>query len=400
MTDGVCVLTFSSVAAGAGFAGREALVIAEALARRGRLTKLFCSGFDRTALELTGGRVASPAGVRVLADRALGRLGRYARFPERRLRESLLDGAFEDAVARDGAATYLFMKPAFLRTSRRLKASGRRLVALATTLHPRFNLEAVEEEERRTALRVRSAYTDRRRVRRLSDFYATMDEILVPSRLAQASFAQFGESPPQLRFIGNEMVVDIAKFAPGEQRAREDSFLVLHLSQMTLIKGIGFLLEAWKRLDLPQARLVLAGSMDANVATLVRRAGLKNVEVLGHVVNPAPLFRMADVFVSPSISDSMPGTVFEAMASGVAPIVSDRCGAAESVRHGENGFVYPFDAPDKLAQHIAWCHAHREHVRGLGTRARQSIVERPASRFADTVIDVLEGATPAVADTA
>jgi UDP-glucose:(heptosyl)LPS alpha-1,3-glucosyltransferase len=59
-----------------------------------------------------------------------------------------------------------------------------------------------------------------------------------------------------------------------------------------------------------------------------------------------PYYAAADCFLLPSRYDPFPNTVLEAMAMGVPAIVSARCGAAEVIEPGVNGWVcQPDDAP-------------------------------------------------------
>jgi glycosyltransferase involved in cell wall biosynthesis len=81
-----------------------------------------------------------------------------------------------------------------------------------------------------------------------------------------------------------------------------------------------------------------------------------NGEVLNlGFVNQAkiPLYYAAmDVFVVTSWIDPHPLVVSEAMVSGTPPILSDRCGNwgyNDTVRHRDNGLVYPCGNPDALA---------------------------------------------------
>jgi UDP-glucose:(heptosyl)LPS alpha-1,3-glucosyltransferase len=59
-----------------------------------------------------------------------------------------------------------------------------------------------------------------------------------------------------------------------------------------------------------------------------------------------PYYAAADCFVLPSRYDPFPNTVLEAMAMGLPAIVSSRCGAAEVIEPGVNGWVCE---PDDVA---------------------------------------------------
>jgi UDP-glucose:(heptosyl)LPS alpha-1,3-glucosyltransferase len=52
-----------------------------------------------------------------------------------------------------------------------------------------------------------------------------------------------------------------------------------------------------------------------------------------------PYYGAADALVLPSLYDAMPSVALEAMACGLPVVTSTKCGAAELIAEGENGFV-------------------------------------------------------------
>ena len=59
-----------------------------------------------------------------------------------------------------------------------------------------------------------------------------------------------------------------------------------------------------------------------------------------------PLYAAADCFILPTRYDPFPNTALEALAMGLPAIVSSRCGAAEVIEPGVNGWVCE---PDDVA---------------------------------------------------
>jgi UDP-glucose:(heptosyl)LPS alpha-1,3-glucosyltransferase len=76
-------------------------------------------------------------------------------------------------------------------------------------------------------------------------------------------------------------------------------------------------------------------------------AGLRDqVRFLGTREDLRPLYAAADCLVLPSRYDPFPNAALEALAMGLPVVVSERSGAAEVVRNGENGWVCkPNDVP-------------------------------------------------------
>jgi UDP-glucose:(heptosyl)LPS alpha-1,3-glucosyltransferase len=76
------------------------------------------------------------------------------------------------------------------------------------------------------------------------------------------------------------------------------------------------------------------------------RAVPDRVKLLGGREDVRPYYAAADCFILPSRYDPFPNTVLEAMAMGLPAIVSTRCGAAEVIEPGVNGWTCePDDVP-------------------------------------------------------
>jgi UDP-glucose:(heptosyl)LPS alpha-1,3-glucosyltransferase len=72
----------------------------------------------------------------------------------------------------------------------------------------------------------------------------------------------------------------------------------------------------------------------------------ERVRFLGGKEDVRPYYAAADGFILPSRYDPFPNTVLEALAMGLPAIVSSRCGAAEVIEPGVNGWIcQPDDAP-------------------------------------------------------
>jgi glycosyltransferase involved in cell wall biosynthesis len=66
------------------------------------------------------------------------------------------------------------------------------------------------------------------------------------------------------------------------------------------------------------------------------------------------VYRAADVFVLPSLSENLPNTIMEAMACGV-PCVGFRVGGIpEEIDHQKNGYVAQYRDAADLARGIRW----------------------------------------------
>lgn len=119
----------------------------------------------------------------------------------------------------------------------------------------------------------------------------------------------------------------------------------LFLGQLEKHKGILLLIEAFRRLakDRPKIRLDVVGAGSATDEAM--RAAGKDIRVAFYGKKSpaqfAAMFSKADYTVVPSLCyENAPTVIVESFAYGTPAVVADIGGAAELVRHGENGLVF------------------------------------------------------------
>lgn len=118
-------------------------------------------------------------------------------------------------------------------------------------------------------------------------------------------------------------------------------------------KGLEAAIDALAAARNPGFRLVVAGRdrEEARYREQARRAGVgARLRFLGGREDVRPLYAAADCFILPTRYDPFPNTALEALAMGLPAIVSSRCGAAEVVEPGRNGWVCEPDDPAGLAR--------------------------------------------------
>jgi glycosyltransferase involved in cell wall biosynthesis len=149
-----------------------------------------------------------------------------------------------------------------------------------------------------------------------------------------------------------------------------DQLLLLQVARNHPHKGHGLLFDALPQVlrNDPRLRVLLVGDGATALPPMDR------VQRLEGVNDPRPYYAAADALVSPSLTESCPTVVLEAMASGLCCIVTDVGDSAQIV--GELGWVSSLDAAD-LARRIGACFALDPGQRkARGEQARARVVER------------------------
>lgn len=177
----------------------------------------------------------------------------------------------------------------------------------------------------------------------------------------------------------------------------EQGPLVVYTGGLLAWKGVDVLVDAARAL--PDVRFLIAGGMDADVARLrARAAGAANVRVDGFQppTRVALYLAAADVGVVPnragpaiSARYTSPLKVFEAMAAGLALVVSDLPSLRDVLRDDEALFVPPED-PGALARALRALLDDDELRAALGRRLGARAADHTWDARAARVLDWMD----------
>ena len=246
------------------------------------------------------------------------------------------------------------------------RRKGARVILDRACPHVDFQQAIVRDEAAKTGAKY-AAEPEWFRQRQLAE-YALADAIVVPSRYSADSF------PAQLR-----SKIIIAPLLPREltrqSAARVDDgiFSLGVLGGNPLRKGYLYLLEAWHRLALPNARLLLRAADFAPYPRLAELAKHPTVERVGYLPRISDFYARCDAFLLPSVDDGFGMALLEAMAHGVPVIATTHTGASELLTDGVDGLVVPPFSADALAEAILRLYASHELRRTLGDAGRATV---------------------------
>jgi glycosyltransferase involved in cell wall biosynthesis len=147
---------------------------------------------------------------------------------------------------------------------------------------------------------------------------------------------------------------------------QEDEIVLLYAGQIEKRKGLNFLVEAFRRVSdkYPHTHLVIAGSSDIWQPTpetqlyeeeIRKKCRRLNVHFLGKLSQREipKVYKSADIFVLPSLSEGFPLSVLEVMASGKPVVATEVGGVPEVVKDGMNGYLVQPGSVSKLADTIS-----------------------------------------------
>jgi glycosyltransferase involved in cell wall biosynthesis len=227
--------------------------------------------------------------------------------------------------------------------------------------------------------------------------YDEAERILVPSEYTRTTF------PEELRSkTVKAPLFGRCRFPEQTHPERHSEFTVGVVGGDPVRKGYLYLLDAWEKLALPQARLLIRTDADlARYPALRERlVRLSNVEIIRYVPDINTFYQRCDVFVLPSVDDGFGMALFEAMANEVPCIATTHCGSSELLTPGRDGIVVPPFNAELLAQALLSLYQQEELRRSLGAAGRataSALGRNDSSPLYDAAIAILLSGPPSQA---
>lgn len=215
---------------------------------------------------------------------------------------------------------------------------------------------------------------------RLRAIHAAADLTLAPSTSTAWDLARHGFDRVALWPRG----VDLDQFHPRRRRTNRfgGRTAVGYVGRLAAEKRVHLLAHAAK---IPDVQLVIAG--DGPRGRQVRRH-LPDAAFLGFLSGAELGATVAslDVFVHTGRDETFCQAVQEALAAGVPVVAPASGGPLDLVRHGENGYLYPPDEPELMANAVAQLVSDPALRAELAARARPSVEHRSWERVGDALI--------------
>jgi glycosyltransferase involved in cell wall biosynthesis len=186
---------------------------------------------------------------------------------------------------------------------------------------------------------------------------------------------------PEKQIVWIKNIIDIPPLPTPRQEGVEGEVPhIVSVGRLAAEKGHQFLIEALHLLntkfDFPDFRATIFGEGELNneLRRLIDNYQLSDrVQLPGFCDDVFSALSCANLFVLPSLHESSPNALIEAMGVGVPCIASAVGGILDLIDDGESGLLIPPAASDALAETIHRVLTNRELAENLGKRARRKI---------------------------
>ena len=187
---------------------------------------------------------------------------------------------------------------------------------------------------------------------------------------------------PDKRILAIRNLLDLPDLPPQPPSDTPPLWHIVSVGRLTAEKGHQYLIEALHLLNTKfnrqdfTATILGDGVLRPDLAQLANRYSLSDrIQMTGFCDDIFSMLSTAHLFVLPSLHESSPNALIEAMGVGLPCIASSVGGVLDLIDHQENGLLIPPRASGALAEAINDILTDQELAVYLGRHARRKIEE-------------------------
>lgn len=160
----------------------------------------------------------------------------------------------------------------------------------------------------------------------------------------------------------------------------QDGFKAIYVGSLVKLKGIRWLVQAWKYVvkEHSNAKLLIIGdgAERKNLESMAEELNIENKIIFYGYQEKETIpywLACADVFVLPSLFEGRPNVLLEAFQSQLPVVASNIPGIRELVQDRVNGFLVPGEKPEALADKILKLFSSGRLRKKIGKAGKESI---------------------------
>ena len=259
-----------------------------------------------------------------------------------------------------------------------------RIVCERGSSHIAHQNQILVDEHDRWSIQYRP--TNPRIIERELQEYEGADRIVVPSSFAARSFLERGFSADKLAIVPFGVNLDVFRPIPKG----DGVFRVLYVGQMSLRKGLPYMLEAVAGLSIPKLEFWLIGSLSSEAETFFKRYE-GSFRYLGMVPRHElyQYYSQASVLVLASLEEGMAMVQAQAMACGLPVISTTNSGGEDLFQDGVEGFIVPIRSPEAIRDKIVYLYEHPDRRQEMAQAAMKCVQGMGGwERYGDQMTDL------------
>jgi len=218
--------------------------------------------------------------------------------------------------------------------------------------------------------------------------YENASMILVPSEYVKKTFDKFNISKTKVLNFG----VNTENFYKDNNIKKSQKYFdILFIGQISLRKGLHYLIEAFHKFKHPNKRLHIVGTHTLDKDFFEDKIKNEKIIYYGHVnhLKLNAMINKSHIFVLPSIEEGFAFVIFQALAAGCPVIVSENTGASEFVIKNKCGFSIPIRDANAISEKLEILDENKNLLEEFSMNAVKSMPEHTWSNYVDKLDDLI-----------
>ena len=205
--------------------------------------------------------------------------------------------------------------------------------------------------------------------------------VIAPSEYVKTTLIKAGINKNKIKVI--PFGVDTKRFVASKDKNK--IFRIAFAGNLNYRKGINYLIQAWKELNLKDAELILYGRIYPEIRHLLSDAKKYNIKTPGFV-DVSKELNKASIYVFPSLNEGSAKSVYEALACGLPVITTFNSGSI--INDKKQGFIIPIKDVRAIKEKILYFYNNREKIKEFGKRARKLAEKYTWENYARKIVKV------------
>lgn len=393
----VMVVSFQSLTATSGMGmARLGYILSRELHKRGLLKTFVVHSKGKFDTDFPSEPVSFFSRYYLFILNNLDKIFHFKTHEFRFLQEALFDWFCAQKI--DTSIEILFVtQPYMKRTFKKAKQLGIKTILLSGTPEDNYMYDIVSEENLKLGAKEIDSYTYNKRNKYFNDAMAYLDIVVGSLPTAYRTYAVSKVFKGRNLQLTGHMTPDFPEYNIKEKKPATGKFVVGFLAYTVVLKGLHYLLEAWKQLmqehNLHDIELIVGGPMHPIVEKYVHEhyKDLPQVTYTGQVTDIAGFMKQLDLFTAPSLIDGAPVAALEAAHYAIPVLITDNAGSSELIERGDGGgYVIPIRDAEIIKEKILWAYNHREENAQKGINAKHNMDNYSFEGFIKDVTDFIE----------
>ncbi len=286
---------------------------------------------------------------------------------------SIFDKLIYKKIAKD-ESHIVVINPLLCKTAEECKKKGKIVICEAGNSEPNREYKRVTDEYLKFKIKHKYIYGDKRYKERVNRSYNVADKIVTISKLSNQTYIDGGYSLDRLIFI-SMAGTDYPIQSFQEQDLLPKAFI--SVSFHNFLKGTHRLLLAWKKADIKDIPLIIAGRISDDIKEFINKYGpFNNVVFLGYVKDLVQFYKSYNaVGVLLSFSEGAVRVTPEMMSFGF-PMITSLDASCDIVVDKKNGFIVNTTDEDMVVERLRWFAEDWNRVNEMKNEVLKSVSHR------------------------